>query len=350
MTRVTALLAVVLLLISGCMPVSKAQSVVEANTPAAEVVRAAPAAQPKLWIDMSMGPQVLGWYNDLAQPVDIARVEHVSLVDLLDQVKSARRLVVFKNVADAEALVPRLADKMDIIGYNLEHGPTNRPDEQADPVGSVMRMRELADEYGMELALGPDRAFALNDGVAMAPYVDMFILQVQRVQTEPDVVRAFVVPLVQELRRANPELQISVQVRTEGDVKAIADLIGSMESSLDGVSILTSEETVDIAEALVAELRPPAPLLPGSPQDEQPDATQPALELHAVVLPTANPSPRKAIPTATPALAVAAPTGADNAGSAPAWLFAAALASMGVVISALLATMWVYTVQNTRKR
>ena len=75
-------------------------------------------------------------------------------------------------------------------------------------------------------------------------------------------------PLVQELRRANPDVQISVQVRTEGDVTAIADLIESLESSLDGVSILTSEETVEIAEALVAELRPPAPVLP------MPEATQ----------------------------------------------------------------------------
>ncbi len=113
-------------------------------------------------------------------------------------------------------------------------------------------------------------------------------------------------PLVQELRRANPDVQISVQVRTEGDVTAIADLIESLESSLDGVSILTSEETVEIAEALVAELRPPAPVLP------MPEATQNAPELHAVVLPTANPnpSPRKSAPT--PIRQQSAPLPADD--------------------------------------
>ena len=127
-------------------------------------------------------------------------------------------------------LLPRLADKMDIIGYNLEHGPANRPDERADPVGSVRRMREpWRTSMGKQLALGPDRTFALSDGVAMAPYVDMFVLQVQRAQTEPDVVLDFVVPLAAQLRAVNPDIEISVQVRTEGDPVAIADLVKSME-------------------------------------------------------------------------------------------------------------------------
>ncbi len=341
MAKVVALLAAALLLTAGCMPVSMAQSAEE--NPVAAAQATVPA---KLWIDMSMGPQLLDWYNGVAQPADIARADHVSLVDLLDRVEVGRRLVVFKTVADAEALMPRLADKMDIIGYNLEHGPTNRPDEQADPVGSVRRMRQLADDYGLELALGPDRAFALSHGVEMAPYVDYFILQVQRAQTEPDVVRDFVGPLVQELRRANPNVQISVQVRTEGDVTAIAELIESLESSLDGVSILTSEETVDIAEALVAELRPSAPVLP------MPEATQPAPELHAVVLPTANPnpSPRKSGPTPIPAQSAALPADDGEERAAPAWFYAGALALMGIVVVALLATVWVYALQNDRRR
>lgn len=347
MGRVLTLLAAALLVLAGCMPVSRAESLAE-DTLATDAQ--AIAAQAGLWIDMSMGPQLIDWYNEVARPDDVARVDHVSLVDLLDRVKVGRRLVVFKNVADAEELLPRLADKMDIIGYNLEHGPTNRPDEQADPVGSIRRMRELADEYGKELALGPDRAFALSDGVTMAPYVDMFVLQVQRVQTEPDVVRAFVIPLVQELRQANPDLQISVQVRTEGDVVALAELIGSMESSLDGVSILTSEETVDVAEALVAELRPPLPEPPAAePLGAQPLPVQTSPELHAAVLPTANPSPRRSTPAPASLPAVASAEGAEPH-PVPSWLAVVVLASMGIVISALLATMWVYTLQNSRKR
>jgi len=208
-----------------------------------------------LWLDMSLGPPLVEWFNSVARPTDIARLENVTQLDLLDQITAGRKLIVFKSIADAERLLPEIADKLDIIGYNLEHNPINPADEQADPVASVQRMRALADEYHLTLAFGPDHDFALSDGVAIAPYVDIFVLQVQRVQTQPDTVCDFVLPLIPQLREANPDLEISIQVRTEGNVIAIADLVESLKDDLDGVSILTSPNTVPVAEALVKELR-----------------------------------------------------------------------------------------------
>ena len=154
----------------------------------------------------------------------------------MDEITTGQRLVVFKSAADAREAVPLLADRMDILGYNLEHGPANPADEQADPIAGVKVMQELAHQYGLKLAMGPDHDFAVQYGAALAPYVDMFVLQVQRVQTDPETVRAFVVPLAEELRKANPDIQISVQVRTEGDVEQIADLLESLLGSIDGVS------------------------------------------------------------------------------------------------------------------
>jgi hypothetical protein len=208
-----------------------------------------------LWLDVSLGQPLIDWFNRIARPNDIARVDQIREIGLLDEVTVGRKLVVFKSLADAERLLPRIADRIDIIGYNLEQGPMYPPDEQADPVASVKRMHDLAQQYNLTLAFGPDHDFALNYGPAVAPYVDIFVLQVQRVQTEPATVSDFALPLIKELRQANPDVQVSVQVRTEGDVVAIADLIDSIRDSLDGVSILTSPETVEIAESLVTELR-----------------------------------------------------------------------------------------------
>jgi len=278
-----------------------------------------------MWIDMGLNPQLVNWFNQHARPNDIARVDHFSLIDLLGQVRVGQRLVVFKTVADVEQLMPNIADKFDIIGYNLEHGPGNRPDEIADPVGSVRRMRALADRYGKKLAFGPDREFALNDGVAMAPFVDMFVLQVQRVQTEPETVRDFVLPMARQLREANPKLQISVQVRTEGDVVAIADLLDSLKAELDGISILTSPETIDVAQALGAELR-------------QPRAT--SLGPNA---PTATP---KAAPKSTP-------TPAPGLFRFPVWFCAGGFMLGGVLGAGVLATAFFYVLQRdgtTRRR
>jgi hypothetical protein len=61
--------------------------------------------------------------------------------------------------------------------------------------------------------------------------------------------------MAQELHEANPDIEVAVQIRTEGDVAAIVDLIDAMNDSLDGVSVLTSPETVDVAESLVVELQ-----------------------------------------------------------------------------------------------
>lgn len=349
-TRIAALL-LVLLLGAGCVPVSRAQSVTETEVSEPEVRDPQMKALDGLWIDMSMGPEMITWFNENARPNDIARADHVSLVDLLDKITTGRRLVVFKNVSDAEQLLPHMADKMDIIGYNLEHGPSNRPDEQADPVGSVRRMRALADEYGLELALGPDRAFALSDGLAMAPYVDMFVLQVQRVQEEPEVVRSFVLPVVRALRQINPDLEISVQVRTEGDMAAVAKLIASMEEDLDGVSILTSAETTGTAEQLVAELRPPV----AEPQPQQqpvaPKQTPaPATDLQAVV-PASPTSELRRTQTPVQAGAVASlPAPAQHSVGVRSWALLAGLFTLGLLALGLVATMAIYSYQSYRAR
>lgn len=336
-TRIAALLLVVLLG-AGCVPVSHAQSVPESEVEALD----------GLWIDMSMGPEMIKWFNENARPNDIARADHVSLVDLLDKVTTGRRLVVFKNVADAEQLLPHLTGKMDIIGYNLEHGPSNRPDEQADPVGSVRRMRALADQYGLQLALGPDRAFALSDGVAMAPYVDMFVLQVQRVQEEPDVVRSFVLPVVAALRKVNPDLEVSVQVRTEGDMAAVARLIASMEDELDGVSILTSAETTATAEKLVAELRPLAAQPPATPKQ----TPVPSRDLQAVALPSPTTELRRTQVAMQPGPGAVAsiPAPARQTVGARSWALLAGLFTLSVIALGLVATMAIYSYQNYRAR
>ena len=331
MWKFKVLLAIGLLL-SACAPVSRAQSFDKRHDPVLA----------NLWMDMNIEPQLIDWFNSNARPNDVARVEHFSLVDLLDRVKVGRKLVIFKNAADAEQLVPHLADRMDIIGYNLEHGPANRPDEQADPVGSVRRMRALADKYGLKLALGQNRAFALSDGVAMAPYVDMFVLQVQKVQDQPATVRDFVLPLVKQIRQANPNVEISVQVRTEGDMVAVADLIASMENSLNGISILTSPETTGIAQQLVTELRPaatevptPSPILPVT------------AALHSGALLTATSTLRRTV-VATPAVTPVPSAPQPPAG--PSWLLLAGLAAMGVVLAGLAATVLIYSYHNLRTR
>ena len=216
------------------------------------------ASSEDLWIDMSIGPPLIPIFNAAARGDDIARVEHPSQIGQLKGIENGRKMVIFKSVEETEQLLPDMVGEIDIIGYNLEHNPATPASEQQDPLSSIQAMRDLANEYDLDLAFGPDHDFALSHGVDIAPYVDIFVLQIQRQQTNPRTVAAFVEPIVPQLREANPDIEISVQVRTEGDVQAIIELIDSLKVDLDGISILTSPETVDVAQELVIALRPGA--------------------------------------------------------------------------------------------
>lgn len=209
-----------------------------------------------LWIDFSIiRPTLADVFADFSQMGDYARVEHLSQIALLDTVEATEKIVIFKSARDAQRVVPAIADQITAIGYNIENGPANPQDEKDDPVAFAADLRELADEYELKLIIGPDRRFALSHGDELAAYADVMVLQVQRVQTQPSVVLDFVLPLSDDFRAVNPNVEVSIQIRTEGDVRALYSLVESMLGSIDGVSILTSAETVNVAARLVNELR-----------------------------------------------------------------------------------------------
>ncbi len=224
----------------------------------------------ELWIDLSLGPPLVQLFNERARPTDVARVEHISQLDLLKDVDAGKKLVVFKSAEDAIRLLPHIHDEIDIVGYNLEHGPTNPINEQENPVEYIRRLREAADEYDLEVALGPDHNFALSHAVVMAPYADYLILQIQKVQTEPDTVYDFVLPVLKGVRVANPDIQTSVQIRTEGEVDDLLAMLEPLQDEIDGISILTSTETVEITEELIGKLRAMTVQPTRTPEEELP--------------------------------------------------------------------------------
>lgn len=77
-----------------------------------------------LWIDMRIGPPLISLFNEGARSSDIARVDHPSQASQLNQIENGRKLAIFKSIAEAEEFLPQMADDIDIIGYNLEHGQT----------------------------------------------------------------------------------------------------------------------------------------------------------------------------------------------------------------------------------
>ena len=158
------------------------------------------------------------------------------------------------------------------------------------------------------------------------------------------MVRDFVIPLVTEIRRANPNVQVSVQIRTEGDVVALADLILSLDGYVDGVSILTNDETAKVARDLLAQFRLPLAEMPGplpTPTAAKPDGRVAVLE---------SPTPGARRNATTSLAAEETPATAPATGGIRSLLLLVGLSIMGVILSGLVATVLLYSYSSWRGR
>lgn len=245
----------------------------------------------ELWFGTFVSPPLVDWFNQMARVDDLASVK-AGGVEMLGQITAGQKQVVFASVAEAEQLVPTLADQIDIIGYDLEHWPATPDEEQADPVAAAQRMRELAQRYDLEVTLGPDRRFAVDYGAEMAPYADRFILQLQRLQDDTEKTLDFAQPLIQELRQANTDLQISVVFRPDANnVEQLLALVNLLKEDIDGVSILSTPAAVESVQAFVNGLR----------SAEASASTVPTVAATPTTPPTPLASPTPApLPTPTP--------------------------------------------------
>lgn len=205
------------------------------------------------WTEMGItAPQMAQYFQQHAGSQDIARVDHPSDIGLISGITVGRKMVIFKSVSEIETFMRSNANSLDIIGYNLEPGQTHNASELANPVAAAKAAKAVAAQYGKLLAIGLTKSLTSQYGPAMAPYADIWILQVQKAQDDPRQVVAWVQPMSKALKQANPNVQIAVQIRTDSQPAALSGLINSM-TWLDGVSILTQrsdvQDAVNVASA-----------------------------------------------------------------------------------------------------
>lgn len=228
------MISTVLIILTACTPTATPTPLSTPTTPPMPT----PGVPDRLHFGVLVTEPLLAWFNDTACAIDIASAKPPS-IEILAHVKTARRQLVTPAVIEAEALVPILADDIDIIGYDLEGWPQTPEDEQADPVGAVMRLRALADEYGLEVSLGPSRSFAESHGVEMAPYADRFVIQLQKAQDNPQAALEYALPMIARLRQANPSIEVAVVLRPDaGNIDALLELVDILGDNIDGVSVL----------------------------------------------------------------------------------------------------------------
>jgi hypothetical protein len=128
------------------------------------------------------------------------------------------------------------AQGVDIVSYDLEKENASY-NELKDPVASVKAASEVVHKNNMKFMISPSIKLTADFGTQFAPFVDIYNIQAQSLQSRPNEYNNFVEQTVRELRSANPEISISVQVSTaRGSLEGMKKSIMSVIDIVDGTS------------------------------------------------------------------------------------------------------------------
>lgn len=207
---------------------------------------AAVNAQARRIVEMGItAPEMAQYFQQHASAQDIARVDHPSDIGLISGISVGKKMVIFKSAAQIQQFMASNASALDIVGYNLEPGQTHDANELANPVAGAKAVRSIANQYGKQVAIGLTHDLTLQYGAAMAPYADIWVLQIQKAQNDPAMAGEFVSQMLPALQRANPAIQVFVQIRTDSQPAALAKLVSGLGNV--HVSILTQRSDVQDA-------------------------------------------------------------------------------------------------------
>lgn len=205
-----------------------------------------PAHAQSYGVEMGItSPEMAQWFQFHAGPADIARVDHPSDIGLIGGLTVGHKMAIFKSAGQIAQFLAANPDSIGIIGYNLEPGQQHDPAELADPVMVAQQVRAIADHYGKAVAIGLTHDLTLQYGAAMAPFADIWVLQIQRAQNDPAMAGEFVSQMLPALKRANPAIAVYVQIRTDSPPVALAQLVAGLGPVC--VSILTQRQDVQDA-------------------------------------------------------------------------------------------------------
>lgn len=189
--------------------------------------------------------EMASYFQAHAGAQDIARVDHPNDIGLIAGLTVGKKMAIFKTASQISQFLASNANSIDIVGYNLEPGQANDPAELANPVAAAKTVQTIARKYGKLVAVGLTHDLTIQYGAAMAPFADIWVLQIQRAQNDPAMAAGFVNQMVPALTKANPAIKVFVQIRTDSQPAALAKLVNGFSGV--HVSILTQKSDVQDA-------------------------------------------------------------------------------------------------------
>lgn len=111
----------------------------------------------------------------------------------------------FTSEATLAAELPSLPSGTGAVLYDNEPWPLTPPDEQADPASYYQKAEALVHAAGYVFIATP---LPVTVVPSVAAYADVVDVQAQEAQATPSEYSGWVLPIVQEIRRANPKVII----------------------------------------------------------------------------------------------------------------------------------------------
>jgi hypothetical protein len=217
---------------------------------------------------------------------------------LLSQLEAAEKMVAFRSWTEAQSELDDLSGSVAWVMYNPEHWELTPEDEQQDLATIVQQFAEAVHAREMQFLFAPDRQFAELYLGQVAPYVDAVMLQGQRLQHDPQTFATWVLGMADVAHKANPAIQVYVQVgATRGTAEEMYTAIEMVASEIDGIAVWSMPRTLEILQDFVTLVR-------GAPAEptvtEESTAVPPAVPTDMPTVPSPTETPAAPSPSPAP--------------------------------------------------
>ncbi|MGB0388380.1 MAG: hypothetical protein ACPGWR_26470 [Ardenticatenaceae bacterium] len=254
-----ALFLLLVVVISGCGP--------DEPTPEPPTSTTAPESSPTpAPADLTIGMTVMDpdLVNSFARNGDIFAVwvkDDLTWTEgLLEQVPVENRMLMTGSFEGLEESLDSLSVEISYVGYDLERWALTPQNEQDNPVKALKKAHEITRSRGLKLVLAPSRYFNDKFGPQLAPHTDVYVPQMRGYETNlsPAEHRNTLEPLIRDLKAANPEIIVLLDLSPKEMDKTPDEMLESTQELLDlidGVWITSTQEHADIIETFIKFLR-----------------------------------------------------------------------------------------------
>lgn len=161
----------------------------------------------------------------------------------LANVPESARSIIVTTIVDLEAQINKVPYKAGWLVYDIEEWDLTSDWEIQNPVEATKQAKDIADKYGMKLAVVPTMTITRKSGTAMAPYAVVFKVQSKAIQANstPSEFGATLNPIYDQIRAANPQIKVYADIspNPKGEKMTPQQLLeywNAVKAHADGIS------------------------------------------------------------------------------------------------------------------